>query len=106
LKKVESSTLKECGEEKTRGALHPKCRSEGRKVNSFPSLHFFSYLWFFFLCVFFSFLMLEKKIPRRKCLKQKGRNRRLKAGAKSERAERELERKLLPFSAFFFFSSA
>jgi hypothetical protein len=35
-------------------------------------------------------------------LKQKGRNGRVKAGAKSERAERELEGKLLPFSAFFF----
>jgi len=84
LRKVESSTLKKCGEEKVRGALHPKCKNERRKVNSFPSLHFFSSLWFF-LCVF---LMLEnKKMPRRKHLKQKGRNRRPKVGAKSEKVE-------------------
>jgi Fe2+ transport system protein B len=31
LRKVKSPTLKECAEEKTRGALHPKCRSERRK---------------------------------------------------------------------------
>jgi len=43
-------------------------------------------------------------MPRKKCLKQNGRNMRLEARAKSERAERELEGKLLPFSAFFFFS--
>jgi hypothetical protein len=49
--------------------------------------------------------MLEnKKMPRRKHLKQKGRNRRPKVGAKSERVERKLEGKLLPFFAFFFFS--
>jgi hypothetical protein len=28
LRKVESSKLKECGVEKARGALHPKCKSE------------------------------------------------------------------------------
>jgi hypothetical protein len=54
---VESSTLKECGEEKARGAFHPKCRSKRRKVSAFPSLHFFP-----FLCVFFfKLLMFEKK---------------------------------------------
>jgi hypothetical protein len=42
LRKVESSTLKERGKEKARGALHPKCRSERRKVSSFHSLHFLS----------------------------------------------------------------
>jgi hypothetical protein len=31
---VESLTLKECGEEKARGMLHPRCRSERRKVNA------------------------------------------------------------------------
>jgi hypothetical protein len=35
------------------------------------------------------------------CLKQKGRNRKVEAGAKSERAEWELKGKLLPFSSFF-----
>jgi hypothetical protein len=39
-----------------------------------------------------------------KCLKQKGRSERVEAGAKSERAKRELEGKLLPFSWFFFYS--
>ncbi len=48
LRKVESSTLKEYGEEKARGAFQPKCKRERRKVNSFPSLHFFFSLWFFF----------------------------------------------------------
>jgi hypothetical protein len=51
LRKVENSMLKECGEEKTRGVFHPKCRSERRKVNSFLSLHFFFSMVFFFLCV-------------------------------------------------------
>jgi hypothetical protein len=56
-----------------------------------------------FSVFFFSFFLLEKKkMPRRKCLKRKGKNRRPKAGAKSERAERELESKLPPFFAFFF----
>jgi hypothetical protein len=41
---------------KARGALHPKCRSERRKVSSLFSLQFFSSLWFFF-----SFLLFEKK---------------------------------------------
>ncbi len=70
LRKVESSTLKKCGEKKTRGALHPKCRSERRKVSSLPSLHFFFFYMIFFLCFFFFFLLLEKKkMLKRKCLK-------------------------------------
>jgi hypothetical protein len=45
----------------------------------------------------------------RKCLKQKGRSKRAEARAKNERAKRELEGELPPFSAFssflwFFFS--
>jgi hypothetical protein len=59
LRKVESSTLKECGKEKARGVLHPNCRSERRKVGSFFFLHFF------LLCVFFIYLLLKKKkMPR------------------------------------------
>jgi hypothetical protein len=53
--------LKECGEEKARGTLHPKCINERRKVNSLPFLHIFSYLWFFFLCVFFLFFILRRE---------------------------------------------
>jgi hypothetical protein len=45
---VERSTLKECGEEKEKGALHPKSKSERRKVTSLPQ-------------VFSSFFGLEKK---------------------------------------------
>jgi len=101
LRKVESSMLKECGKEKARRVLHPKCRSEKRKVSSFPFLHFSSFLSFFLVCVFF-FLLENKKMPRKKCLKRNGRNRRPKAKAKSERAEQKLETKFLPFSAFFF----
>jgi len=37
-------------------------------------------------------------------LKRKGKSRKTKAGAKNERAEGELESKLLFFFAFFFFS--
>jgi len=37
-------------------------------------------------------------------LKQKGKSGMVEAGAKSERAKRELEGKLPPFSAFLFFS--
>ncbi len=48
-----------------------------KKSNLPPFLHFYSSLWFFFLCVFiFLFFMLEKKkMSRRKHLKQKSRNR-------------------------------
>jgi len=93
--------LKECGEEKARGALHPKCRSKKRKISSLLSLH----LFFLYGSFFLSFLLLEKKkMLRTKCLKRKCRNRRPKVGAKSERAEQKLEGKLPPFSAFFFFS--
>jgi hypothetical protein len=46
------------------------------------------FAFFFFSMDFFSFLLLEKKkMPRRKRFKQKGRNRRPEAGAKSERAK-------------------
>ncbi len=104
LKKVESSTLKECGEEKTGGVFHPKCRSKRKKVSSLLSLHFFSSLWFFFSLCFSFFLMFEiKKMPRRKRLKRKGKNKRPKVGAKSEWAEQNFEGKLLSFFAFFFF---
>jgi hypothetical protein len=61
LRKVESLTLKECGEEKARGTLHPKCRSERRKVSSFLLYIFFLLYGFFFLCVFLSFFLFEKK---------------------------------------------
>jgi hypothetical protein len=47
LRKAKSSTLKECGEEKATRALHPKCRSERRKVSSFLSLHFVFFEIFF-----------------------------------------------------------
>ncbi len=51
LMKVESSTLKERGKEKTRRTLHPKCKNERRKVSSFHFLHFFLfYVCFFFFC--------------------------------------------------------
>jgi len=56
LRKVESSMLKECGKEKVKGELHPKCRRKKRKVSSLPSLHF--YLFYVFL--FFSFAWEEK----------------------------------------------
>jgi len=67
LRKVESSTLKERweekalkehgeGEEKVRGVLHSKCKSEKRKVRSLPSLHYF-----FFSMVFSFLILLEKK---------------------------------------------
>jgi len=47
LRKVESSTLqqreefKECGDEKARGLLHPKCESGRRKVSTLLSLRLF-----------------------------------------------------------------
>jgi hypothetical protein len=88
LRKVESSTLKKCGKEKARRVLHPKCRSKRKKVSSLPFLHFFFLYGFFSLCVSLFFLLLEKrKMSRRKHLKQKGRNKKPKAGAKSERAK-------------------
>jgi len=61
---MESLTLKECGEEKARRALHLKCKSKRRKVSSLFSLHFFFFSMVFFFLVFFFFslsLLLEKK---------------------------------------------
>ncbi len=45
-----------------------------------PFFAFFSYLWFFFLCVFFSFLMLEKK----KMLGENVWNKRAKVGGQNQ----------------------
>ncbi len=64
--------------------------AEARKTREEREAPFFLFiffsLWFFFLCVFLSFFLLEKKkIPKRKHLKRKGKNRRLEAGAKTER---------------------
>ncbi len=68
-----------------------------------PSSAFYFSLWFFLSLCFFFFLLLEKKkMAKRKCLKQKGRNKRPEVGSKSERAEWELEGKFFPFSSFYF----
>jgi hypothetical protein len=56
---------------------------------------------FFFFFLFFYFL--KKKDAKRKCLKQKGRNKKAKPRTKNEWVEREFEGKLPPFFAFFFF---
>jgi len=42
----------------------PKVRgqSESLKISSLPSLHIFSSLWFFFLCVFFLFYLKKKML--------------------------------------------
>jgi len=52
------------------------------------------------VCVFV--FSLEEEDAKRKHLKRKGKSRRAKAGAKSERAEQDLEGKFVPFFAFFF----
>ncbi len=75
--------------------LEVRGQSESLKVTSFPSLHFFSSLWFFFLC-FFPLLLRKKKMLRESVWKK-----RVEVGAKNEKVERELERKLLPFFWFF-----
>jgi hypothetical protein len=65
--------LKECGEEKARGAFHPKCRSERKKVSSFPSMHIFSFsMIFIFFFVFFFPLSLKKRRCQEKPLEMKG----------------------------------
>jgi hypothetical protein len=87
LRKVECSTLKECGEEKARRALHPKYRSKRKKLNFLPFLHFFFFSMVFFFFVFFFLLLEKKKMKRRRCLKQNGRNKKAETGAKSERAK-------------------
>jgi hypothetical protein len=48
---VESSMLQEREEENEIGALHPKNRSEKRKVISLLSLHFFRVCVFFLSCL-------------------------------------------------------
>jgi hypothetical protein len=79
--------------------MRPKVRGQSESLKVSKLLPFFAF--FFFVC--FSFLLLEKKkMLRKKRLKQKGRNMRPKMGAKSEKAEQELESKLPPFFAFFF----
>ncbi len=74
---------------------------EGKLV---PFFAFFSSLWVFFLCFVLFSSIWEAEDAKKKHLKQKGRSGRVKAGAKSERAERELEGKFSPFFAFLFFS--
>jgi hypothetical protein len=66
---VESSTLKEFGEEKARGTLHPKCRSKRRNVSSIPSLHYYFFNLFF---SFFLFLCLKRRRCQEKALEMKG----------------------------------
>ncbi len=75
----------------------PKVRGQSGslKESSLPSLHFFYSLWFSFL--FFFFLLLEKK----KMLGESVWNKKVEVGAKSEKAEWELESKFPPFSWFF-----
>jgi len=88
--------LKECGEEKARGTLHPKCKNERKKGSSLPSLHYFFFFMVFFLCYFFFLLLEKKKMPRENVT-----NKKAKAGAKSDKVEREFEGKFLPFSCYF-----
>ncbi len=62
-------------EPKVRGQKwEPKMKGHNDSLNesSLPSLHFFSYLWLFFL-FYFSFAW-EKEDAKKKCLKQKGRS--------------------------------
>jgi cellulose synthase/poly-beta-1,6-N-acetylglucosamine synthase-like glycosyltransferase len=80
-------------------------QKQRRKGSSLLPLQFFFLYGFFFLCVFLSFPLLEKKkMRRKKRLKQKGKNRRPEVVTKNEKAKCELEGKLLPFSTFLFFS--
>jgi len=85
----------------TRGQKwEPKVRRQNKslKVSSFPSLHFFSSLWFFSFFFFF-FLLLEKK----KMQVENVWNKRVEAITKNERVEWELKGKFLPYYTFFFF---
>ncbi len=68
-----------------------------RKLPPFSVIIFFVMIIFFF--VLFSFLLLEKK----KMSGENVWNKRVKAGAKSERVEQELEKKLPPVFAILFF---
>ncbi len=72
----------------------PKLRGQRKslKESSFLSLYFFFSLWFFF-----SLFSLEKK----KMIGESVWNKKVKAGAKSERVKWEFEGKLPPFSWFF-----
>jgi hypothetical protein len=69
---VESSTLKECGEEKATETLHSKCKSNKRKVSSFPSLHFIFSMIYFFFVFFFPFFCLKRTRCQEKVLETKG----------------------------------
>jgi len=74
--------------ERKRSASSQMYKQEKKdKAPSSLCIYIFCY-GFFSLCVFLSFLLVEKKkMPRRKCLKQKGRYRMLKAKVKSEKVE-------------------
>lgn len=73
-----------------------KGQSGSLNKNSFRCLHFFSSLWFFFLC-----LVLFSSAWEEEDAKKKVWNRRVEAGAKTKRADGEFESKLPPFSCFF-----
>ncbi len=90
-----------CKSEKAKaGAKSEKVEQELEgKLPPFSTYFFFSMV-FFPLCLFF-FPTWEKKDARKKHLKQKCKNGKAKARAKSERAKWELESKLPPFFWFF-----
>ncbi len=67
---LHNTRLEEGGELNARGILHPKCRSERRKVNSLPSLKlFFFYVIFFCLrrrrqhCLLLSHFLFPTYLP-------------------------------------------
>ncbi len=90
-----SLALKECGEEKVRGALHPKYKSE--RINEALSLLciFFSFLWFYFFVCFFSFLLFEKK----KMLRESAWNERVKARGQKQEPKMKGQRRSLKVSS-------
>ncbi len=58
--------------------------------------------FFWFFCVFCFLCVWKEEDAKRKHLKRKCKSKKVEAGVKSERAKRELEGKLLPFSWILF----
>ncbi len=96
---VKRKHLKEMGKSKSQNERS----NENLNISSFPFLHFFSSMVFFSLCFFFPYVWGEED-AKRKCLKRKGKSKRVEVRTKNERAERKVEGEFPSFFAFFFFS--
>ncbi len=91
------------GQSKRNASSQMQKQEKKGKLPPFSAFFFFSMI-FFSLCFSFFYFVWEEEDAKRKCLKWKGRSKKVEARTKNEKVEWELKGKLPPFSTFFFFS--